>query len=474
MLTEGWNSKPLYATLSHCWGKPDFLQLRSHNEHLFRNSIPYHELPKTFKDALEFVRSLGLEYVWIDSLCIIQDSELDWLKEAARMSSVYKGSYINIAASGSKDAHGGLPVNSNGWLCGFRAEVSPSCSNANTKNLLQFEMPFFDHLAMWQSHLSTRAWAFQEKILSPRSIHFCKSGIFWECPRGRFNDSLMEGLLQQADPQFKRGLLQQYRETESLYDWWDAALWWYSRASITRPRDRLPAISGIVRELHGRFDVRYLAGIWYDHTIEEQLCWKLQEHEPLRPRPKYRAPSWSWASVDSSAGLIGRRPDRKIYSHVLDAQTLPSYGQDSFGEVNGGWIKIACSSMLIGQFSGYETIVVSSSDGNFELQCSLDCSDDCEIGENTRCWILPLLDTDSTTSDFSGYNPRGLLLLHTERSPGEFRRIGSVMAWDWDETEHIRFDQILGSEGREIALSHCAEVIENTEHPNETFVIMIV
>jgi hypothetical protein len=312
VLTAELTSRPLYATLSHCWGTTEFFQLRCDNEQLLREAIPDHELRATFKDALRFVRSLGLEYIWIDSLCIVQDDDRDWLREAGRMSSVYGGSYINIAASDAKSAQEGLYATADGWACGFRAEVSTLRSDIESKELLQFQFPFSDHHAMWFSHLATSAWAFQEKILSPRTIHFCKTGIVWECAGGRFNDALPEGLLYRSpDPRHNDGLVRRYRLNESFYDWWGDAVPRYAAAKITRPRDRLPAIAGVARQLHERFQMDYFAGMWCDESIETQLCWLVLDERVLHPRPSYRAPSWSWVSIDSPAVLIRYARDRK-------------------------------------------------------------------------------------------------------------------------------------------------------------------
>lgn len=93
-----------YTTLSHCWGTGLVrTTLTQYNITSWLESIPDGELMQTFKDAIEVTRSLGVEYIWIDSLCIIQDSECDWLRESASMFNVYKYSYCNIAATAAKD-----------------------------------------------------------------------------------------------------------------------------------------------------------------------------------------------------------------------------------------------------------------------------------------------------------------------------------------------------------------------------------
>lgn len=98
---------PRYSTLSYQWGGKSFLKLTHQNYNSFLNHLPIEALPITFRDAIIISRKLGIEYLWIDALCIIQGSRDDWKREAALMSSVYGGSFVNIAASSAQDVYGG-------------------------------------------------------------------------------------------------------------------------------------------------------------------------------------------------------------------------------------------------------------------------------------------------------------------------------------------------------------------------------
>jgi len=99
-------NQPLYFTLSHCWGTIDILKLTRENIDDMQREIRETELCQTFRDAINVTRMLGFSYIWIDSLCIIQDDVEDWRKEASRMSDVYGGSTLNLAASGAQDGRG--------------------------------------------------------------------------------------------------------------------------------------------------------------------------------------------------------------------------------------------------------------------------------------------------------------------------------------------------------------------------------
>ena len=96
-----------YVTLSHCWGTSQPLKLQSSNIHQLSTSIPTSSLPKTFLDATVIARNLSQRYLWIDSLCIIQDSQSDWAQESSRMGSIYGNAIFNIAATALSHCQGG-------------------------------------------------------------------------------------------------------------------------------------------------------------------------------------------------------------------------------------------------------------------------------------------------------------------------------------------------------------------------------
>lgn len=109
------SNKERYTTLSHCWGaSPDNMPLRTTHAtkaaHMV--SIPMRTLPKTFRDAIDVTRALNVRYIWIDSLCIVQDDLEDWEQEAAKMASIYEGSFLTIAAADSPNSNGGLFLDS--------------------------------------------------------------------------------------------------------------------------------------------------------------------------------------------------------------------------------------------------------------------------------------------------------------------------------------------------------------------------
>lgn len=104
--------------MSHCWGGVAFNSLTKANFSSFREIIPVSTLSKTFQNAIYIARYIGIEYIWIDSLCIIQDDLEDWRRESSLMATVYGGSHINLAASGASNGNVG---------CFFKRQASWRC-----------------------------------------------------------------------------------------------------------------------------------------------------------------------------------------------------------------------------------------------------------------------------------------------------------------------------------------------------------
>jgi hypothetical protein len=171
-----------YATLSHCWGAGSPFKLLKSNYDLCMENIEYFALSKNMRDAIEIARRMGFLYLWIDSLCIIQDSEEDWDTESAKMGDVYAGAVCTIASTGSSSADGG---------CFHERDcltLSPCKIGVSSLESLLPEWIYIrrDDLSAFtrgveQSPLNKRGWVVQERLLSPRILHFGEEMIFWEC-----------------------------------------------------------------------------------------------------------------------------------------------------------------------------------------------------------------------------------------------------------------------------------------------------
>lgn len=189
---EGEENRPKgkYITLSHCWGAdPNQRPLRTTDNnidaHRQGKGLEFDRLPKTFQDAITVARKLDVQYLWIDSLCIIQGNSEDWEKESRKMEGIFSSAYCTIAATSAKNSDEGfLPFPKKkavriGEI--FRSSVYACIAEKSFKQAV-------DESGL----LNTRGWVLQERALSRRTIHFTGSQIFWECGSMIFYDNLFQ------------------------------------------------------------------------------------------------------------------------------------------------------------------------------------------------------------------------------------------------------------------------------------------
>jgi hypothetical protein len=338
-----------YMTLSHCWGQGPTLKLTGDLLDEFIIQIPLHALPQTYLDAIMVTRHLGVEYLWIDSLCIIQDSMDDWRRECAQMSNVYKNSYCNIAALESIDSHGGLfsardPNLLRPLIVKTAWDRLPNIMWC-TKFQLR-EKHYYEEIG--SAPLHQRAWVLQERLLSPRNLHFGKHMIYWECRRSIASENM--------EPQEGHSYHSPVFWWPKEVDIWEALRRWYSmvenytKACLTYPEDRLVAISALAKVTKRILDSGlqegciYLAGLWSCH-IAEQLLWYVLPLDPAIAKPlAYRAPSWSWVSVDSQVHFHWNGPDqwgRNLLIKIHKATVASSFN-DEYIQVADGYIQVDC------------------------------------------------------------------------------------------------------------------------------------
>ncbi|EUC47717.1 hypothetical protein COCMIDRAFT_24424 [Bipolaris oryzae ATCC 44560] len=165
-----------YATLSHCWGSTKYLTLSKSNLQQLKTQIPSEDLPRTVQDAITVAHDLGFEYIWVGTLCIVQDDLMDWEREAAMMTSVHGNSSPNIAAAGARDGRDGYffsrPTHWNCKLQLYNGHHALSCSAA--------PVSLYSRCLSGMS-LMERGWALQERLLAVLTLHFTTTELFWEC-----------------------------------------------------------------------------------------------------------------------------------------------------------------------------------------------------------------------------------------------------------------------------------------------------
>jgi hypothetical protein len=103
-----------YICLSHCWGKSQHITTELSTLSARKAKITWNELPKNFQNAIVFTRGLHIRYIWIDSLCIIQNDPTDWSKQASKMPEIYENAYVTLAATFSSDSSTGCFTRADG------------------------------------------------------------------------------------------------------------------------------------------------------------------------------------------------------------------------------------------------------------------------------------------------------------------------------------------------------------------------
>lgn len=318
-----------YLCLSHCWGKVQIVRTLGSNISAFEQEIPSSLLSNTFRDAIEATRLLGFRYIWIDSLCIVQDSAEDWRQESSRMSEYYGGAELTLAATKSKDGHGGLFATHKEQLLQGVGPLGKECQVYARSHVRHFGYParatrrypqLKDTDPLIDFPLLTRGWVYQERLLSPRMVHFGEDELVWECLASRRCEchatrSDQDGQWSMDNAALDLPKLALYRlrvavEPSIVPNIWRFMVMRFTQLDLTFGTDKLPALQGCaamhmaslatikVKQQQDRqqsSDLEYVAGLWRG-SIFEDLLWHSQK---VLPRPEaWRAPSFSWASVD--------------------------------------------------------------------------------------------------------------------------------------------------------------------------------
>ncbi|KPM38281.1 hypothetical protein AK830_g8287 [Neonectria ditissima] len=295
-----------YICLSHCWGKRQIIVTKDANLAQHKREIPWDLLSTTFQDAVDFACRIGIEFVWIDSLCIIQDSKADWECEAVKMASYYSSADLTIAASAAKDGSIGLfPPRSKTdealQLSGKDHAGRPYHLVTRTAidHPFDVEEDEFDCFP-----LTKRGWVYQEHILSRRFLHFGVRELVWECHSSTHCQCSMIPAAPRSDHATNQVLSAAKYGLETSDVRKRRQLWYENVESImnldfTFVTDRLAATAGVATLLAKGCKGRYLAGLWEDSLVPD-LCWAIMENGK-RPDELKDVPSWSWGSV--SGGL---------------------------------------------------------------------------------------------------------------------------------------------------------------------------
>jgi hypothetical protein len=443
-----------YICLSHSWGRPKIppplTTVATYDDRI--SGIAWSTLPKTFQDTIDLARQLSIRYVWIDTLCIIQDDENDWAEQAALMASIYANSYLTIAAASAIDCHSGL--------CSSSATPQPF-----TKLEGHYSKDLYAHRLMPHVNdgqfiigaeypLLTRAWVYQERILSPRVLYFASNEMNWECKQERWcecgdvryglwdkvavetaSERLQQQLLKSANIQTPAAIK---RRRTSAWMFWAELVQGYALLNLSFTKDIFPALAGLAKTVQQMTHDVYLAGLWKSSLhLGLAWCWAQPAerlHRQKRPA-EWRAPTWSWASIQGGVGVtwegtlgIYRTPLIEILD-VFCHHTSP----DPLGALDSAWLKPSGSYVEMTLWHPRLNPHDDGKDVEFSLHgcgksttypevfLDYDVREEGQhhVANGTHVYVLPLYEGNQATVC--------MLLRMTDESMQTYERIGIVM-----------------------------------------------
>ncbi|KAI0554272.1 HET-domain-containing protein [Xylaria curta] len=376
-----------YIALSYCWGKTGNITTTKSTLRERTKDIAWSLLPKSFQDAIKVVRGLGIRYLWIDALCIIQDDAADWESESAKMADVYENAFLTISMDAARDPTQHI----------FKPRQSDMISTADTlnaghtarpaRNVVVEQFPFTDkagetHVIYAREPLThsdiisprsyydvtyplmSRAWTLQERLLSGRILHITAAELIWECtttlccecgtisresnylsgnpsPKIAY-DIAMQNIIEEGRKALLVKAQQQSQKplTPKTSREWTLLIGGYSNRALTYEDDKLPAISALARRFSLTDELpiprTYLAGLWLE-DLPWLLCWRVFQRRFEKRPETYCAPTWSWASISTPVIWDMEIFEAKARVEVLEASAVPIGQANVFGRVKGAY-----------------------------------------------------------------------------------------------------------------------------------------
>ncbi|KAI0655281.1 heterokaryon incompatibility protein-domain-containing protein, partial [Cubamyces menziesii] len=345
----------IYVALSYVSGGEDqpYRLSKANISSYIRRGIDPETLPQTIRDAIHVTHTLGITYLWVDGLCIIQDSQKDKRRELASMRDIYRHAYLTIdAASARKVTDGFLqnrPLYDDPELAlpfpnlrgsGEQAEIGTLYISCSIKRPHRAVSNLTDRR---RGYTGRRAWCLQETLLSTRCLVFSDLTVHLRCQTTSQNvggaphtHSLDVPRLPDAvflrQPRIKR-YSDEWTEIRQI---WSKIVREYSRRSLSCPSDKLVACAALAETFAFALGSCYVAGLWDDGFIFHDLLWQVTSWSP---RPvAYRAPSWSWASVDGEVSMLidYLDPSLEALAEVIDCRVTAQSKKFPFGPVSDG------------------------------------------------------------------------------------------------------------------------------------------
>ena len=475
-----------FAALSYCWGGEQPMKCLSSNVVSYGTAIPFEKQPPTIKDATKVCQGMGLQYLWIDALCIIQDDSNDKSVEIAKMTSIYGSATVTITAARSSSATEGFlgerfPGPREGAIVSYR------CFDGELGSITLVKL---DDGFESVEPIDERGWTLQERLLSSRIIEFGSRQTRWICPETRSSGFSREGCTDgwKRDVNFssKRKTealdLENIRTTRSTIDFygrprnsqfkeylnamqhWQQVCETFTERALTLSSDRALAISGIAQTFAELSGDQYIAGLWKS-CFHSGLLWKIQ-HSYVSPKniplpTTYQGPSWSWLSVNGPV-TFGQvcRPSECV-AEILSCETEPTNETAPYGLIREGSGRLV---LAVRTAPGLRTKVPLRSPGKFkdelmilgvgksvvcyataEMHCDVNEAEIDEEEKATGCLVAEI----SRRNDRDKLSCQGLVLRWSSPERKTYSRVGRFSYYG-DRKGHLFPDDIKDGQSAEV------------------------
>jgi hypothetical protein len=458
-----------YVALSYCWGGPQRHRTERNRIQRHVHALPMEGLPKSLQDAILLTRVLGIQYIWIDSLCIIQDCDEDRDREMARMANIYKNAIFTISAGRAKSCDEGFLGVQDKRVSSLQMSIKlpMNCLNGAVGSVLLY--PSRKQSRGDDRPIDKRAWTYQEKLLSRRMVNFLDDAVEWTGPNCEMSDDQMGNYELGATDRTYLNLTKLFGSLsngirilylvleyghlapeglEDLPIYWWTAVYEYTHGSLSNLDDKLPAIAGVASEFHNLNGDGYIAGLWMSHLTKDLQwrCGKSLEEESNNIGSKdlkYDPPTWTWASVHECV-IFGPSKEYGLDSdrvEIIDCKVNLVSPSAPFGCVNGGELRLCAPLKFLSYRRIQEMLALVDSGGEFIGRIFLDRRSRYHADElttlrggatphieSTGVWFLGL----SKHADLN-YESSGLAL--AKRADGLFERIGKFQI----DEDHSQF-----------------------------------
>jgi hypothetical protein len=291
-------------------------------------------IPQVVQDAIELVRLLGESYLWVDSLCIVQDDPKIKHQQISQMALIYCNAILTIIAAAARDASASLP--------GIRANTrTPHGWNQHGCDLIDLSTPTAPDMVLEEigkSVYASRAWTFQERILSRRRLYFCDRQVYFECSSAFWCEEPSVPPFDGPDPfeiRIMSGNVTAYasewadaineREWDRAFAFFSNLIGDYSKKQMSYPSDVLNAILGILSALQSYSFWRFYYGV-PEPLLELALLWTPAGVSERRPSatagPSSSFPSWSWVGWIGAVNfdVVFDSPFRHVLPRIWDLE----------------------------------------------------------------------------------------------------------------------------------------------------------